>query len=84
MDFSLPVRPFMNQYSDGLSGSKKFVLLVAHFAKGELDVPVDRAEVIDTWNKMTGLSEESSTERMKPAQRMQAGSMFLKLGRWRF
>ncbi|MDP9039291.1 MAG: hypothetical protein M3O02_08465 [Acidobacteriota bacterium] len=55
LDFSLPVRPFINQYSDGLSGSKKFALLVAYFAKGELDVPVDRTEVVDTWNKMTGL-----------------------------
>ena len=55
IDFSLPVRPFMNDYSDGLSGSKKLTLLVAHFAKGEVDVAVDRAEVIETWNKMTGL-----------------------------
>ncbi len=55
LDFSLPVRPFMNDYSDGLSGSKKYALLVAHFAKGEIDVVVDRGEVIDAWNKMTGL-----------------------------
>jgi len=55
LDFSLPVRPFMNEYADGLSGSKKFTLLVAHFAKGEVDALVDRAEVVDAWNKMIGL-----------------------------
>jgi hypothetical protein len=55
LDFSLPLRPFMNDYADGLSGSKKLALLVAHFAGGQLDVAVDRAEVIEAWNKMTGL-----------------------------
>ncbi|WP_128912100.1 hypothetical protein [Granulicella sibirica] len=55
LDFSIPLRPFMNENSDGLSGSKKFALLVSHFAKGELDVAVDRAEIIEAWNKMTGL-----------------------------
>lgn len=55
LDFTLPVRPFMNECADGLSGSKKFALLVAHFAKGEVDVAVDRTEVVDAWNKMTGL-----------------------------
>ncbi len=55
LDFSLPLRPFMNKYSTGMSGSKKFALLVAHFAKGELDVPVERASVADAWSKMTGL-----------------------------
>jgi hypothetical protein len=45
----------MNDYAEGISGSKKLALLVAHFAKGEVDVPVDRLETIEAWNKMTGL-----------------------------
>lgn len=55
LDFSLPLRPFMNDYSDGLSGSKKLALIVAHAAGGELDIPIDRVRVIDAWNNMTGL-----------------------------
>jgi hypothetical protein len=55
LDYSLPIRPFISKYATRMSGSKKLTLIVAHFAKGELDVHVDRTSVVDAWSKMTGL-----------------------------
>jgi hypothetical protein len=54
-DLSLPLRPFMKRNAQGVSGAKKFTLLVAHLAKGDLDVEVPRADVEKQWNKMKGL-----------------------------
>jgi hypothetical protein len=40
----------------GLSGPKKFVLLVAHLAKGKVGTEVEAKEVEKRWNKMTSKS----------------------------
>lgn len=55
MDFTLPLRPFMNQYARGSSGSRKFALLVAHCAKGEVSVEVPFLELQKQWAKMKGI-----------------------------
>jgi hypothetical protein len=54
-DLSLPLRPFIKRNAQGASGAKKFTLLVAHLAKGDLDAEVARADVEKQWNKMKGL-----------------------------
>jgi hypothetical protein len=53
LDFDLPLRPFLKAYSKGRSGSAKFTLLLAHFAKGKADVPVRKVELEQAWNRVT-------------------------------
>lgn len=57
MDFSKPVRPFIKQYSKGMSGSKKFTLLLARLAGGEPTKEVALEEIATHWNKMSALME---------------------------
>src|ERR1700682_5584546 len=53
VDFSSGVRPFMKKYAGGgLSGPERLILLVAHFAKGKLQTPVARGDVVRQWGKM--------------------------------
>ncbi len=58
LDFSLPERAFFKKYAARLSGSKKFVLLIAYLAKGTTGREVSSSEVIKHWNKMTSLLGE--------------------------
>jgi hypothetical protein len=55
LDFDRPLRPFMKSYSKGLSGPKKFVLLVSCLAKGDLKKEVPLKEIEGHWNRMTSL-----------------------------
>jgi len=55
LDFGKPIRPFMKKYSKGLSGSKKFVLLLAWLAKGDLKKQVALSEIKKQWNRMTAI-----------------------------
>src|SRR5438552_3763832 len=57
LDFSLPIRPFMKRYAKGVSGPKKFAILVAHLAKGDLKTEVNFKEIEKHWNKMTQLMD---------------------------
>jgi hypothetical protein len=50
--FSLPVRPFMKRYGAGTSGPRRFAILVARIAKGNLTTQVKSADVEKKWNKM--------------------------------
>ena len=52
IDFEIPIRAFIKKYSKGLSGPKKFTLLVACLSKGDLkkEIPLDVIE--KNWNKM--------------------------------
>ena len=52
IDFDIPIRAFVKKYSKGLSGPKKFALLVAYFSKGELKKEIQLDEVEKNWNKM--------------------------------
>lgn len=52
VDFSSGVRPFMKKHAAGLSGPERLILLVAHFAKGKLQTPVARVDVVRQWGKM--------------------------------
>ncbi len=55
IDLKLPLRPFMNQYARSASGPRKFALLVAHIAKGNLTVEVPFSDIQKHWGKMTGI-----------------------------
>lgn len=55
LDFDLEPRPFMKRYGGGLSGPERLILLVAHFAKGVINSPVARTEVVRQWGKMKAL-----------------------------
>ncbi len=67
LDFDRPLRPFMKSYSKGLSGPKKFVLLVSWFAKGDPKKEVRLKEIEGHWNRMTSLLE-MKFNRFFPAQ----------------
>jgi hypothetical protein len=54
---SKPIRPFVKSYSKNLSGSKKFVLLVAWLAKGDLKKQIPLSEIKKRWGQMTAILE---------------------------
>lgn len=55
VDFSLPVRAFMNRYAKGRSGPEVFALLVARLAGGEVGREVRVNEISSEWGRMTGI-----------------------------
>jgi len=54
-DFKLPIRFFMKRYGAGMSGAKRFGLLVARMTGGNDAATVQRAEVEKLWNRMKPL-----------------------------
>lgn len=56
IDFDKPLRPFIKQYAGGLSGPKKFVLLLSRLVKGDLRKEVAIEEIQKHWNKMKAKS----------------------------
>ena len=55
LDLSLPIRPFMKRHASGMPGAKKFTLLLAHLAGGDVEAEIERSRIEKQWNKMTGL-----------------------------
>ena len=55
IDFSMPLRPFVIKYSKGMSGPKKFTLVLSYLAGGSLEKRIELAEIEKTWDKMTGI-----------------------------
>ena len=53
IDFSMPIRPFIKKYSTGMSGPKKFTLLIAFLAKGDATKRVPLENIKKQWNKVT-------------------------------
>ncbi len=56
LDWSLNERAFVSRYAQGKSPEKKFVLIVAYLAKGNLDTNISLAEIRQMWDKMTASS----------------------------
>lgn len=56
IDFGKPLRPFVKQYAKGLSGPRKFVLLLSRLAKGDVKKEVRIEEIKKHWNKMKAKS----------------------------
>jgi hypothetical protein len=54
-DFSLPLRPFIKRYAAGASGPRKFAILVARMANGDLKTEIAISEIEGRWNRMTAL-----------------------------
>jgi hypothetical protein len=55
IDFEKPARPFVKSYAKGLTGPKKFVLILSWLCKGDLKKEVPLKEIEARWNKMTSL-----------------------------
>lgn len=53
VDLTLPLRPFLKKYSRGRSGPSKFTLLLAHLAKGGVNVGIDYTDLVRAWNRAT-------------------------------
>jgi len=56
IDFTKPIRPFIKLYSKGMSGPKKFSLLLAYLVKGDTKKEVSLEEIEKQWNRMTSPS----------------------------
>jgi hypothetical protein len=52
LDFDTPFRAFVKRSATGMSGARKFTLLVAYIAKGDVKKSVDLAEIKQHWNKV--------------------------------
>lgn len=57
LDFTEPVRPFIKKHASGLSGPKKFTLLLARLVEGDLRKEISLLEVEKAWNGMTALMD---------------------------
>jgi len=53
LDFGLNERNFIKIYAKGLSGPKKFTLLLAYVVKGKTGTEVELSKLRLMWNKMT-------------------------------
>jgi hypothetical protein len=53
LDFDAPERAFVKSHARNLSGPKKFVLLLAYFAKGKTGHGVALKDIERRWNRMT-------------------------------
>lgn len=56
IDFDIPIRAFIKKYAKGMSGPKKFTLLLSWFVKGDLKKEMSLKELEKNWNKMTAKS----------------------------
>lgn len=53
IDFSKPIRPFIKQHAGGLSGPKKFTLVLAYLAGGDAGKKVALEDIHTCWSRMT-------------------------------
>lgn len=56
LDFSMGIRGFVKRHAKGMSGPKKFTLLLAYLAKGDLDKTILFVEIKKHWNNLTAKS----------------------------
>ena len=55
VDFGAPERHFVKQHARGMSGAKKFTLILSYMTKGKTSTSVGLKEIEKRWNRMTGL-----------------------------
>lgn len=55
LNFEANERAFVKANVHGMSGSRKFVLILAYLAKGDANAEVPLKDVERTWNRMTSL-----------------------------
>src|ERR1700674_2852753 len=56
IDFSVPIRAFTKKHCLGMSGAKKFTLVLAYLSKGDSAKKVPLSDIEDNWNRMTSKS----------------------------
>lgn len=54
LDFSINIRAFVRRFAADKSGPKKFVLLLAYLAKGEIEKNIVLGDIRKEWGKMSG------------------------------
>lgn len=52
LSFSLNSLAFMKKYAKGVSGSRKFTLLLAHLVEGKIGQEIAGERIASTWNRM--------------------------------
>ena len=55
VDFDINERAFIKKYSKGMSGPKKFVLILVYLVKGKIGLEKSLNEIKKQWNRMTSL-----------------------------
>ncbi|MDD5304946.1 MAG: hypothetical protein PHS14_17755, partial [Elusimicrobia bacterium] len=51
----MPLRAFLNKHAKGLSGTKQFVLILAHCAKGNESHEIELSEIQNNWERAIGV-----------------------------
>jgi len=63
IDFDMNERAFIKKYGKGMSGPKKFVLILAYLVKGEVGKEKSIKEIRKHWSKMTSLLKNRRGEK---------------------
>jgi len=58
IDFDIPIRPFLKRYVKGMSGAKKFTLLLSHLVKGDMKKEAALVDIEKQWNRSTSLLKQ--------------------------
>jgi hypothetical protein len=66
INFSLNIRAFVKRYATNKSGPRKFILLLAYMAKGEVGKSVELNVIRMQWNKMSAKSLLGEFNRFYP------------------
>jgi hypothetical protein len=54
IDLDIPIRAYAKRYAAGKSGPQKFVLILAHLAKGDVGKNIEINNLRAQWSKMSG------------------------------
>src|SRR6266446_775608 len=62
LDFSLPIRPFIKRYAKGVSGPRRFAILVAHLAKGDVKAEIAFKDIVTSTRSVDALVKHFKAE----------------------
>lgn len=65
INFNMNERAFIKKYSKGMSGPKKFVLILTYLVKGKEGEEKSTAEIKKHWNKLKSVLKNQKKEKMK-------------------
>jgi len=63
LNFDMNIRAFIHKFSSGMSGPKKFVLLLAFLVKGEIGKEESLKNIEKNWAKLTSLLRNRKDEK---------------------
>jgi hypothetical protein len=55
LSFSLNTMAFMKKHAKGMSGSRRFTLLLAHLVQGKIGQAISGETITSTWNRMKSI-----------------------------